>query len=450
MQTWRVRLRPYLPLERCQQRLLVALLLAAGCSSARSPQQQASGPQIERPAGSVSEPSAAKPAEPAAAASGDELAVRAAAEPASVCPGECSRLTAAASGGVGAYTYHWNRGLPDGPGPHMVCPKQSSDYVVTVTNSSDTGAEFAVVNPPVSTTVELRVADGPGCDAARPTDAGASDDGLDDAGESGAPDAGTRTEPTMIGTTERLCTEPLRLPAEIELLNPWGQQLVADAQGDLIAIVAFSHALRTSDGRVVKDVATQGSVLAKFAPDCKLRWSKQIGTTNNTLLLIAAATDRDNNIVTVGRISGRVQLESGTVMAGPESGLIVKWDASGKALWHRVITGSYQNYLFDVAVDEQGDVIVAGLADDGADLGAGPQGDPIDQSLYLAKYATADGAHRWSRRLPFAVALARISVLPSQHIVQLVTYDDGKSRELQEFDADGTLVRSLQSAPEPA
>jgi gliding motility-associated-like protein len=51
-----------------------------------------------------------------------------------VCVGGCTTLLAqVASANCFTYTYSWNQGLPNGPGPHNVCPNVTTSYSVTIT-----------------------------------------------------------------------------------------------------------------------------------------------------------------------------------------------------------------------------------------------------------------------------------------------------------------------------
>jgi len=72
----------------------------------------------------------------------------------SSCVGGCTQVSAThtpgASGGFPPYVYTWSGGLPNGPGPHSVCPTQTTTYTVTVTDSrgiSATATVTAVVHP---------------------------------------------------------------------------------------------------------------------------------------------------------------------------------------------------------------------------------------------------------------------------------------------------------------
>ncbi len=74
------------------------------------------------------------------------------------CPGGCvDLLTTIENANVPPYTYAWSNGVPDGPGPHPVCPTVTTTYAVTVTDANGTAvtAEAVVVvldAPEVTTT----------------------------------------------------------------------------------------------------------------------------------------------------------------------------------------------------------------------------------------------------------------------------------------------------------
>jgi len=55
----------------------------------------------------------------------------------SICEGECVEIWAEAKGGnPNTYNYAWSNGLPNSPGPHLVCPAGNTTYTVTVSDAS--------------------------------------------------------------------------------------------------------------------------------------------------------------------------------------------------------------------------------------------------------------------------------------------------------------------------
>ncbi|MCB0397489.1 MAG: gliding motility-associated C-terminal domain-containing protein, partial [Flavobacteriales bacterium] len=78
------------------------------------------------------------------------------ASPSQLCPGECTDLTAAPSGGTSPYTFQWNQGISPAAGPHNVCPNTTTSYSVTITDANgDTASasiQVTVFSAPASTT----------------------------------------------------------------------------------------------------------------------------------------------------------------------------------------------------------------------------------------------------------------------------------------------------------
>jgi len=67
------------------------------------------------------------------------------------CPGGCTDIRASISNDFyPPYTYTWTGGVPDGPGPHQVCPTATANYTVTVTDANgatSTATVTVVVHP---------------------------------------------------------------------------------------------------------------------------------------------------------------------------------------------------------------------------------------------------------------------------------------------------------------
>ena len=59
--------------------------------------------------------------------------------------GECTEITARASGGVAPYTFAWSDPTLDGPGPHRACPSMLVGYILVVTDARSTVSNAMVV-----------------------------------------------------------------------------------------------------------------------------------------------------------------------------------------------------------------------------------------------------------------------------------------------------------------
>jgi hypothetical protein len=80
-----------------------------------------------------------------------------------LCPGSCVTLSATASGGTAPYSYAWSNGATGNP--ITVCPKATTTYTVTTTDSSGQGGEFPTPGGTARGSVIATVAAAAGCDA---------------------------------------------------------------------------------------------------------------------------------------------------------------------------------------------------------------------------------------------------------------------------------------------
>lgn len=61
-----------------------------------------------------------------------------------ICLGECTSLTGSATGGdPTTYAYAWSNGLPNTPGPHVVCPTTTTTYYLTVSDAGPSPSDVA-------------------------------------------------------------------------------------------------------------------------------------------------------------------------------------------------------------------------------------------------------------------------------------------------------------------
>jgi gliding motility-associated-like protein len=75
-----------------------------------------------------------------------------------ICAGSCGSITATTTGNAGPVTYVWTPNIGVGPGPHVVCPPNTTTYQVIATDSvgnKDTAFATVVVNPLPTTTTSV-------------------------------------------------------------------------------------------------------------------------------------------------------------------------------------------------------------------------------------------------------------------------------------------------------
>jgi hypothetical protein len=111
----------------------------------------------------------------------------------------------------------------------------------------------------------------------------------------------------------------------------------------------------------------------------------------------AMAVDGQGNIIVAGSFSGQIDFGGGEILShGGVDIFIAKYSSNGAYLWSRGIGGTYNDWAYAVAVDTLGNIIVTGWSGSGAvDFGGGL----LNLSYgYLAKYSP-DGIYQWASAL---------------------------------------------------
>ncbi|HEX6243972.1 MAG TPA: hypothetical protein VFZ61_23815, partial [Polyangiales bacterium] len=145
------------------------------------------------------------------------------ARPASICPGDCSVLTAALPRGRPPFTWSWSDGLPAEQGPHRVCPISTTTYALQVEDAAGGDVEFP--EPAARGTAAATVTVRDDCEAGAPGDAS-----LPDAGDASLPDAG---DPGADAALPGLAAEPCMLRIPLDPPNGDDPFMWGTASGDV-------------------------------------------------------------------------------------------------------------------------------------------------------------------------------------------------------------------------
>jgi hypothetical protein len=110
------------------------------------------------------------------------------------------------------------------------------------------------------------------------------------------------------------------------------------------------------------------------------------------------AVDGQGNVVVAGYFQNSVDFGGGTlVSAGGADAFVAKFSSTGAHLWSRRFGGGSDDYFEGVTVDGAGDIAVAGYFSGSADFGSGLLTSAGGTDVVLAKYSSAGGGV-WSRR----------------------------------------------------
>lgn len=128
-------------------------------------------------------------------------------------------------------------------------------------------------------------------------------------------------------------------------------------------------------------------------------WAKRFGGSGVLGLALGMATDDCNNVIMTGDFSGgAVDFGGGPIAAtGWAAGFLAKFSSTGAHLWSRGYAGQHNVVGNSVAVDPDGNILVAGRFEDTVDFGGGPLTSAGGSDGFVAKLAP-DGTHIWSKR----------------------------------------------------
>ncbi|WP_400193325.1 T9SS type A sorting domain-containing protein [Hymenobacter sp. B81] len=141
-------------------------------------------------------------------------------------------------------------------------------------------------------------------------------------------------------------------------------------------------------------------LVAKFAPDGRLRWARQMGGTQASARGAALTLDAIGNCYLTGSFQGRLdQNTAGSVLTSPEGWphiLVARFTPEGKLSWVRQAGGDgYANDARAIAVDALGNCVITGtLSGTQVRFGQLSFSFPLRQQLFVARYNT-QGVPQW-------------------------------------------------------
>ena len=132
--------------------------------------------------------------------------------------------------------------------------------------------------------------------------------------------------------------------------------------------------------------------IAKYSPSGDIIWAKRAGGTGNDSGE-SLACDNSDNIIVTGRFEGTANF--GTIFLDnfwEQDIFVVKYNSSGDASWARLVSGSYEEIIKDIAVDNFGNSIITGTFDTSINFNSDPISTPITlvssggNDIFIARY----------------------------------------------------------------
>ncbi|WP_437601002.1 SBBP repeat-containing protein [Sorangium sp. So ce590] len=130
-------------------------------------------------------------------------------------------------------------------------------------------------------------------------------------------------------------------------------------------------------------------------PACEEVWSRGFGDANGQYAR-SVAVDADGNVIVAGQLEGTVDFGGGPLTATGADAFVAKFDRFGTHLWSKRFAGDGNQFAMALAVDPVGDVLVAGRAFGSVNFGGGVLVSHGREDVFVAKL-DASGEHVWSR-----------------------------------------------------
>ena len=177
----------------------------------------------------------------------------------------------------------------------------------------------------------------------------------------------------------------------------------ANISGATNLSLTLANIIATNSGGYSVNVTTPNGNLSSTSavltvviePD--FMWVKHLGGTNNDECL-AVAADASGNTYAAGYFSGTTDFGGTNLTSnGGEDGFVAKFDAAQSLVWLRQLGGTNNDRANSLALDNAGNVIVAGQFSDTVDFGGANLTSFGSNDVFLAKFDGA-GALLWARQ----------------------------------------------------
>lgn len=175
-----------------------------------------------------------------------------------------------------------------------------------------------------------------------------------------------------------------------------GRSIAVDAQGNLTVTGLFRDTVDFGGGARFTARGADG-FLARLGPDGAVRWARQLGGPNDDIA-DALALDAQGNAVVAGSFSGDLVIGDGKLeSSGADDMFVAAFDADGHRRWAKRMGGVDVDGADGVAIDARGAVAVVGDFAGYVDLGGGHELVGDSQSDILLVVLEPDGVIRWAK-----------------------------------------------------
>ena len=185
--------------------------------------------------------------------------------------------------------------------------------------------------------------------------------------------------------------------------NDEGLDITPDGQGNYIVSGFYSFGV-DFNGTVLNSVGETDAFVARTNQQGQINWVKQFGGTGSDMAY-ANDLDANGNIFVSGYYSGTMTVDGVTLVSnnGSQDVFLAKLNANGDLLWIRDFGGTDHDFVYDLAIDQEGNPVMTGNFKGTATIGAATYSSMIDPEdndpsydIFVVKYDPA-GNVLWSK-----------------------------------------------------
>ena len=181
------------------------------------------------------------------------------------------------------------------------------------------------------------------------------------------------------------------------LAGPVPYAVAVDGSGNVVVTGYYYGTVDFGGGAISSINGSTDIFVAKYSPNGSYLWAKSYGGTN-TDMARAVAVDGNGNVVVAGYFWGTANFGGGSLTSfGSNDIFVAKYASDGSYVWAKQFGGTGADYAYGVAVDGAGNVLVAGTFANTVDFGGGAlTASTSGGDIFLAKY-TPSGGYLWAK-----------------------------------------------------
>ncbi|UCG51024.1 MAG: T9SS type A sorting domain-containing protein [Candidatus Latescibacterota bacterium] len=174
------------------------------------------------------------------------------------------------------------------------------------------------------------------------------------------------------------------------------RSVAVDGTGNVIITGGFGGTVNFGGGPLSSGGASD-VFAAKFGPSGTHIWSQNFGDTNDQLGT-SVAVDGTEKVIITGAFWGTVDFGGGPLSSGGSTDIFVaKFGPNGTHIWSQSFGSTDDQWTTGVAVDDSGNVVIAGSFRNIVDFGGGLLVSAGLLDIFVAKF-DRNGNHTWSQR----------------------------------------------------